>query len=249
MLLRKPIPLLLTLVLLPLAACDSGGGEGGDETGDTGDALDGRALYEGAESAALGAANNQARCSTCHSDDGTLTGFSGESMQDIAFKDGYKGGDIDLLAAVNACVTGWMGGTALTADQPEYLALAGFLEDISDPAATTANLLTPEVLADEAAYEAAYSGGDAAAGAAKYTTSCGGCHDSGLVVANIAAYPKATISAFTVGRIAQKVRTSGPPPSGTNDASDTTPGPMPFFEPEELSETDLADIIAHLRGG
>jgi hypothetical protein len=29
---------------------------------------------------------------------------------------------------------------------------------------------------------------------------------------------------------------------------DTTPGPMPFFEPEELSAGDLADIIAHLKG-
>jgi len=50
----------------------------------------------------------------------------------------------------------------------------------------------------------------------------------------------------TIGRIAQQVRTSGPPPSGTGDAMDLTPGPMPFFEPDELSAQDLEDIIAYV---
>lgn len=258
---------LLLSTALVLAAC------GGDDTGETnaddttagetteatetaetadstGAAVDGREYFEGEPSAVLGAAGNQARCSTCHSSDGTREGFSGDSMQDIAFKESWKGGEApDLLAAVNACVTGWMGGTALTDADPEYVALAGFLEEISDPAVTTPNPLMPEVLADEAEYEAAYAGGDAAAGAAKYTTYCGRCHDAGLVVNVIPAYPKASLASYTIGRIAQKVRTSGPPPSGTADASDTTAGPMPFFEPEELSAADLADIIAHVKAG
>jgi len=216
----------------------------------TGAAVDGREYFDGELSAALGAAGNQARCSTCHSADGTREGFSGDSMQDIAFKESWKGGDApDLLSAVNACVTGWMGGTALTDADPEYIALAEFLESISDPAATTPNPLMPEVLADEAEYEAAYAGGDAAAGAAKYTAHCGTCHDAALVLNVIPSYPKASLAAYTIGRIAQKVRTSGPPPSGTADASDTTAGPMPFFEPEELSAADLADIIAHIKAG
>ena len=53
--------------------------------------------------------------------------------------------------------------------------------------------------------------------------------------------------ALDAGVIAQKVRTSGPPPSSMADASDLTPGPMPFFEPEELSASDLADIVAYLK--
>jgi mono/diheme cytochrome c family protein len=239
--------------LLFTSAC--GGNDTGDSNDDvaddtdTGEMVDGREYFDGELSAALGAAGNQARCSTCHSADGTLAGFSGESMQDIAFKEGFKGGDApDLLSAVNACVTGWMGGTALTAEDAEYVALAGYLESISDPSATTPNELAPEVLADEAEYEAAYAGGDPAAGAAKYDANCAVCHDAALTVNLTAAYPKATIGAYTIGRLAQKVRTSGPPPSGTADATDTTPGPMPFFEPEELSATDLADIIAHLKG-
>lgn len=216
----------------------------------TGEAVDGREYYDGELSAALGGEGNQSRCSTCHSSDGTLSPLSGKSMQDIAFKDSWKGGDApDLLSGVNACVTGWMGGTALTETDPEYVALAGFLESISDAAATTPNVIAPEVLADAAEYEAAYAGGDAAAGAAKYTEFCGVCHDVALQVGPIAAYPKASLAGYEIGRIAQKVRTSGPPPSGTADAMDTTPGPMPFFEPEELPAADLADIIAHLKAG
>lgn len=228
-------------------ATETAATEAADSTGAAGD---GREYYDGELSAALGAEGNQARCSTCHSDDGSLGPLSGKSMQDIAFKESWKGGEApDLLGGVNACVTGWMGGTALTDTDPEYVALAGFLESISDPAATTPNAIAPEVLADEAEYEAAYAGGDAAAGAAKYTAACGLCHDAALQVGSTPAYPKASLASYTIGRIAQKVRTSGPPPSGTADASDTTPGPMTFFEPEELSAADLADIIAHIKAG
>ena len=248
--------LLASLLLVP--ACGDDAGDTGDEVGTTDGAdmdtdtdtgvADGRDFYDGEASAALGADGNQARCSTCHSDDGTLTGFSGKTMKDIAFKENFKGGGADLLGAANACITGWMSGPALTADDPSYVALAAFLESISDPSVTTPNTIAPEVLADEAEYEAMYAGGDAAAGAAKYDTFCAKCHGGGLVVGQIPAYPKASLSGYTIGRIAQKVRTSGPPPSGTNDAADTTPGPMPFFEAEELPAADLADIIAHLKG-
>lgn len=250
-----------TLVLATACTDDTGsddGETGNHETGnhetgndtETGGEVDGQAYYDGQASAALGADTNQARCSTCHSNDGTLAGFSGKSMQDIFYKDSYKGGEApDLLAGTNACVTGWMGGTALTESDPEYVALAAYFESISSESATTPNAIAPEVLADEAAYEAAYAGGDAGAGAAKYASNCAVCHDNALVVGPIEAYPMATLSGYTIGRIAQKVRTSGPPPSGMNDMSDSTPGPMPFFEPEELSPQDLADIIAHIKGG
>lgn len=242
--------LVFALSFVPACGGDDSTGDGDTGTDDeTGGMIDGREYYDGELSASLGAETNQSRCVTCHSNDGTLAGFSGQSMQDIAFKDSYKGGEApDLLAGTNACVVGWMGGTALAETDPEYVALAAYFESISDPASTTPNEIAPEVLADEAAYEAAYAGGDAAAGAAKYTANCGKCHDSALVVSSIGAYPLASLSGYTVGRIAQKVRTSGPPPSGSADMSDTTPGPMPFFEPEELPAGDLADIIAHIKG-
>lgn len=231
--------------LMGLTGCDDGSSEGAD-MGASGP--DGMALYNGEASAALGAAGNEAKCSTCHSNDGTEAGFSGSSMMDIAYRERFKGGGApDLLAATNACVTGWMGGAALTADSAEWMALEGYLQSISDEAVTAANDLAPEVLADEAAYEAAYAGGDAAAGEAKFNAVCGVCHNSGLTVGPTAAYAEDVLSAYTVGRIAQKVRTSGPPPSGSADAADSTPGPMPFFEPDELSSEDLADIIAYLK--
>ncbi len=239
--------LLLASTLGLATACDDGNAD--DAADDVGQNEGDHEYFDGEMSAALGADGNQARCSTCHSADGSLAGFSGQSAQDSAYKDSYKGGDApDLISAVNACVTGWMGGAALADTDPEYIGLLGYLESISDPAETTPNTLAPEVLADEAAYEAAYAGGDAAAGAAKYAANCATCHDVALQVNLFPAYPKASLAGYSIGRIAQKVRTSGPPPSGTADASDTTPGPMPFFEPEELPAADLADIIAHLKG-
>lgn len=222
------------LVPFALAACGS-------------DSTSGEEFYSGSASAALGADTNQARCATCHSNAGT-TGFSGASFQNIAFHSAFKGGDAtSLLAATNACVGGWMAGTPLTENDERWKSLEAYLMSISDPAMTTPNTLAPEVLANEAAYEAAYAGGNASASEAKYTLACGRCHDNAVVVGEVAAISRANLKTKTIGRIAQQVRTSGPPPSGSADASDSTPGPMPFFEPDELSAQDLKDIIAYVR--
>jgi len=202
----------------------------------------------GASSSGLGAKSNQAKCATCHSQDGTAANFSGSTFKDIAYHSAYKGGDAKTtLDAANACVTGWMGGTALKDGDPAWTSMQSYLKSISDPSKTAPNPLAPEVLADVNAYDAAYQGGNASAGAAKYTAVCGKCHDSGLVIGSVAALSKAALKNFSVGRIAQQVRTSGPPPSGTNDKTDSTPGPMPFFQPSFLSAQDLKDIIAYVR--
>jgi cytochrome c5 len=222
---------------LLLAAC------GNDEDS----LLQGEALSSGSASAALGAPVNQSRCSTCHSTTSEV-GFSGASFVDIAYHSSYKGGGApSLLEATNVCITGWMGGAQLTEADPRWTELEAYLQSLSDESATTPNPVVPEVLADEAAYEAAYAGGDASAGAAKYATFCARCHDNALVVGEVAAINRANLKTKTIGRIAQQVRTSGPPPSGTADAMDSTPGPMPFFEPDELSAQDLKDIIAYVR--
>ncbi|MCB9528498.1 MAG: c-type cytochrome [Myxococcales bacterium] len=237
------VPLALALVTF---GCDDDGDDAGADMGAGQQTAN--LYFDGEESAALGADGNEARCATCHSNDGTRRGFSGATMQDIAFRTSFKGGDApDLLAATNACVTGWMGGEALTADDASWQSLSAYLESISDPSVTDPNPLAPEVLADEAAYEAAYAGGDAAAGEATYELACGVCHTAELTVNNRPSYPTATLAVFSAGRIAQKVRTSGPPPSGTADGNDSTPGPMPFFEPSDLSQSDLADIVAYLK--
>lgn len=205
--------------------------------------------FDGTASSALGAANNEATCATCHAMDDS-NGYSGSSMKNIAYLDSYKGGDAPtLLDATNACVTGWMGGTALTADSEGYVALKSFMEELSDPAVTTPNPLMPEVLADLAAYETAYAGGDATAGEAAWGTYCASCHDTALTVGPKSAPAVAGIMAQTPGEIAQKVRTAGPPPSSGADkmaGNDLTPGPMPFFEVAELSAEDLKNIAAFI---
>lgn len=204
--------------------------------------------YEGEASAALGAANNKSTCGHCHSNDGTQEGYAGGTLMDIAYHTSFKGGEAaTLLDATNACVQGWMGGPALNADDEEWLALEAYMKSISSEAVTTPNVIAPEVLADLAAYEAAYAGGDAAAGADKYNTYCAKCHAEGVVVGLAMAPIKGSLGANQIGYIAQKVRTSGPPPSSEADigGTDYTPGPMPFFEPTDLSAQDLKDIIAY----
>lgn len=236
------VPLALALVTF---GCDDDGDDAGADMGPGQQTAN--LYFDGEESAALGADGNEARCSTCHSNDGTRRGFSGATMQDIAFRTSFKGGNApDLLAATNECVVGWMGGEALTAESEAWVSLSAYLESISDPSVTDPNPLAPEVLADAQAYGAAYAGGDAAAGEATYALACGVCHETRLVVNDRESYPTSTLPQFGAARIAQKVRTSGPPPSSTGDATDTTPGPMPFFEPSDLSQSDLADIIAYL---
>lgn len=202
--------------------------------------------YDGAESAALGADGNEARCSTCHSNDGTA--MSGATLMNIAYRSGFKGGEAPtLLDATNACVTGWMGGVALEAGDMAWTELEAYMQSISDQGITDPNPLAPEVLENEAAYAAKYTGGDAAAGEAPYDAMCGICHSVDLMVNNRPSFNLTTLAVFTEGRIAQKVRTSGPPPSGTADATDSTPGPMPFFEPSDLSDEDLRNIVAYIK--
>ncbi|MEZ4403935.1 MAG: c-type cytochrome [Kofleriaceae bacterium] len=225
------------ILLVPLAAAC-----GGD------DGATGEELYGGTASAALGATGNGARCATCHATTDGASGYSGVTLKNIAFHTSWKGGAAPtLLDAANACVTGWMGGAALTADDEAWKTLEAYLVSLSDPAVTAPEPLTPEVLADVAAYEAAYAGGDATAGAAGYQTFCASCHDRGLQVGLAHAPSRAVLKGDSVGIIAQQVRTSGPPPSAMTDATDRTPGPMPFFEPDELSVQDLKDIIAYVR--
>lgn len=209
------------------------------------------ALFDGPESAALGVTGNESRCITCHSaGDDSATIFPGNSMKDIAYRTAFKGGDAPtLLDGANACITGWMAGTALTADSAEWNELEAYLQSISDESVTEPNGLAPEVKANLAAYEADYAGGDAVAGAAAYQNACGACHNAALTVGPAPAPSVTDMSTLAIGYIAQKVRTSGPPPSSMEGGADTFPGPMPFFEPKELDAATLADIIAHIRAG
>jgi len=166
----------------------------------------------------------------------------------MAFHTSFKGGAATtLLSGANACVTEWMGGNALEETDPAWRDLKTYLESIASPSVTAPNPMVAEVLDDEAAYEAAYGGGSALTGESKYRAFCGRCHDKGLRLSGSSAPPLTTLAPMTIGRIAQKVRTSGPPASGLKDGIDKTPLPMPFFQPRNLPSQDLKDIIAFVR--
>lgn len=203
--------------------------------------------YQGELSAALGVQGNQATCATCHSNDGSPR--TGSTFTDIAFRSSFNAGaSKTLLEAINVCVSEWMGGRELKSADSEFLQLKSYLESLSDPSKKTPNLIQPEVLANTAAYEAAYQGGNAILGMAKYRVACAGCHSGGLHVGQAQAPQALSIRTYSIGRISQKVRTSGSPLSGTSEPVDSTPGPMPFFELGDLPSADLKDIVAYVRG-
>jgi|GEM_PF-2436169 len=224
-----------------LAACDSDSGSSDPLPQD---------YYDGNESAALGSATNEATCATCHGNTANAEGLPGNTLHNIAYHTGFKGStDLTLLDGANACVTGWMGGTALTEGDNAWKLLEEYIQSISDTSVTTMNSIQPEVLADLQAYEDKYgSGGDATAGASAYAQSCARCHSGGLTVNAAGAPTRTTLALLSAGEIAQQVRTAGPPPDTGADTTDTRQGPMPFFEVSDLSEQELKDIIAFIKG-
>ena len=140
-----------------------------------------------------------------------------------------------------------MGGDPLDATSEEYQSIEAYILSNSDPAETAVTPIMPDVRMTLDEYEMDYAGGDPMLGAKPYLRYCGLCHDVGLVVGAHAAPELSSFTGMSVGRIAQKVRTSGPPPSTMDAAVDETPGPMPFFEEKDLSSTDLRDIIAFIQ--
>lgn len=204
-------------------------------------------FVNGPESVRLGAPENEIDCYGCHPSDGKAKGFPAHTLLDVAYRPKlmggrFPGGNPDaLLPAVNVCVTAFMGGQALAADDVPFQTIKAYLSEKSDPAKNAAiPILIEDLGADRAVWEKAYAGGNATTGEPLFKAACTPCHGRGLVVNKARATPYATLANDAVGHIAQKVRTSGFAGGG---------GSMPFFGVEVLPNEDLKDIIAYIKSG
>ena len=114
------------LTVLAFQAC--GGDEGGDGGGDT--QLTGAELYMQPHPD-----GNTFACASCHAlEEPTGDGFirPGHPIGDAFGRPDYKNGLLtDLRDAVNVCRVEWMVADAWDANDPDWLALQGFLEEQS----------------------------------------------------------------------------------------------------------------------
>jgi mono/diheme cytochrome c family protein len=185
---------------------------------------------------------NSFACETCHAltepaADGVRR--AGHALGDAARRPTFKNGAFtDLLDAVNACRVDWMAAPAFEADDPRWARLRDFLA-AQAPAgeARPVSFAVVEPPSDLA-------GGDAVAGRALFDASCSICHGAGA--AGTERGPSLDGDLLTDDLVARRVRTSGP--AGGTAYEGLTGGRMPFFSAERLSDDELRDLVAFVRG-
>ncbi len=180
---------------------------------------------------------NTFTCSTCHAlaepaADGIIR--PGHQIGDAFGRPTYKNGQLtELRDAVNTCVTEWMNGAAFAEDDPSWVLLRDWLEEMSpaeSPALEYAIVAPPTEL----------TGGDPDAGKELFNESCSVCHGQDAAGTNKA--PGLGGLDLDPALIARRVRTSGRADSSTYDG--LTGGIMPFWAADRLSDAQLLDIVA-----
>jgi thiosulfate dehydrogenase len=204
---------------------------------------DGRALFD--DPSVSSAASNPFKCSTCHETTADSTAVRpGYTMHDVAARPSWWGGNVTtLLDAVNQCVTQFMRGRALAADDEKGRALFVYLTSLS-----------PDMTADGKTLTVVQNivnvpSGDAVNGKQVYDSACGGCHGTphtgaGRLSDVVSIIPDETLTAH-----------------GTDPVMGTRPvtiekvrhgkffnvgGNMPLFSTEALSDAQLGDVLAYL---
>lgn len=222
--------------VLVVASTVAMGCEESEVAGASSTALDGRDVYENR----LDDGNSFA-CTNCHAlQEPAADGLRrpGHSLGDAANRPTYKNGQLTSLRdAVNTCVTEWMIAEPLAEDDPRWLALESFLQDLAGDAAAepiVIDLVTPPADLD---------GGDAIAGMALFNDSCAGCHGQDAVGGTQLA-PGLIGARLDAETIARRIRTSGPLTTTTYDG--VTGGLMPFWGADRLSDGELLDLVAYV---
>lgn len=220
---------LLTLITL---GCSSGGGDGSG-----GNTTDGEALYRMPHSD-----GNSFACANCHAlsepaPDGFLR--PGHPIGDATKRASFKNGQItELREAVNTCRVEWMVATPYEADDPNWLALEGYLA--SQAPAGDAEPISYEIVQPPVDL----MGGDPMEGQEVFNTRCIVCH--GTDAAGTIRAPQLVGDLLDAETIGRRVRTSGSPTSPTYNG--LTGGRMPFWSADRLSDAELVDIVAFVLG-
>jgi len=183
---------------------------------------------------------NAFTCASCHAIEEPATdGLRrvGHPIGDAAARSTFKNMQLDELRdAANSCVTEWMRGDALAADDPLWTDLEAFLRSSApESAPDLVYTITPPPLA--------LDGGDITRGAEIFSHTCAACHGEGAVGTNLA--PPLIETDQPVDYIAERVRLSGSKSSEIYGG--LIGGAMPFWSAERLSDEELLDIIAYVR--
>jgi thiosulfate dehydrogenase len=207
-------------------------------------ALDyGRALFD--DATVSSAPSNPFKCSTCHETTVAPTKqLPGYVMHDSAVRLAWWGGSVQtLLDATNQCVTQFMRGKPLAADDDKGRALFVYLASLSpDASAPTLPLTVVQNIVD-------VPSGDATQGKQTWDQSCGNCHGAphtgdGRLSDVVSLVPDDSIQAHgtdpkTGARpvVIEKVR---------HGKFFNVGGNMPLFSVEAMSDAQLGDVLAYL---
>jgi thiosulfate dehydrogenase len=207
-------------------------------------ALDyGRALFD--DASVSSAASNTFKCSTCHEVAAMpATLRAGYTLYDSAVRPAWWGGTVaTLYDATNQCITQFMRGKALAADDEKGRALFVYLQSESPDA--TAPLLPLTVVQNIVAVKS----GDVTRGQATYQQACGGCHGQphtgdGRLGTVVSIIPDETLAQHGTDPVKgarpvtiEKVR---------HGKFFNIGGNMPLFSVEALSDAQLGDVLAYL---
>jgi thiosulfate dehydrogenase len=192
-------------------------------------------------------------CSTCHDVGEAVPVLNAQARHEGRINPGYDlygvttrpswwgGYETRLLDAINACVTGFMGGAALTAEEPKARALYEYLAEHGPAEPTPALPLTVvKTVTDLASLS-----GDANRGRDVYDRACRVCHGAPRTGAErlgsrISKLPDDTLEAFPDNAravVVEKVR---------HGRFFNIGGSMPLYSAEAISDEEIADVLAYL---
>lgn len=196
---------------------------------------------------------NSFSCATCHAvgagapsitDGGPHLGTinAGYDLFNVTHRPSWWGGYvIHLLDAINYCLTTFMGGGPLTADDDKARALFEYLNanspDTAPPALPLTVVLNPTSLSNLT--------GQAARGRDVYGRACQKCHGdahtgTGRLNSRVSIIPEDTIAVFPTNAravVVEKVR---------HGRFFNIGGVMPLYSAEAISDQEIADILSHL---
>ena len=213
---------------------------GGQDTGNNqAQIARGKLIYENSLSYA-----NDFACSSCHAlTEPASDGFirAGHPIGDATRRDTFKNGRVaSFLDSAKSCLSEWMNANQNSLwdeNSADYQDLLAYLkdQDKGDGAAL------PISYTIQAPQTGAFANGDATRGKATFEASCALCHGSTNQGTNIGP----AIGSTNPDLIAAKARLSGKTDSAVYDQ--LLGGSMPFWSLERMSDSDLADTIAHIQ--
>jgi len=200
---------------------------------------------------------NVSSCATCHrlgppvglppvDGDGRHPGAidAGYNLADSVHRPSWWGGDeLRLLDAVNTCLTDFMGGRPLEADEDAARQIYEYLLAISpEPAPPALPVTVVRTIDDLTALKA---GADADRGRDIYDRACRRCHGdphtgAGRADARASFIPEDTVVTFrdqARGAVVEKVR---------HGRFFHIGGVMPFYSLEVLADEELADVLSYV---